>query len=124
VTNYLCSDDLFDGWLKGFGIGGAVRWSEAPLIGYAGKNFSAGGTTLAISDVTRPYFGRSEAIFDGWLSYTRMLPRRINWKLQLNVRNIGVGNELRPLAAWPDGTVVQWTIREPQRWTLTSTWTF
>jgi hypothetical protein len=57
---------------------------------------------VAISDVTRPYYGESEAIFDGWLSYSA----------------------LRPLAAWPDGTVVQWTIREPQRWTLTNTFSF
>jgi hypothetical protein len=53
-----------------------------------------------------------------------MLGPRINWKLQLNVRNLGVGNSLKPLAAWPDGTVVQWTLREPQRWTLTNTFSF
>jgi hypothetical protein len=53
-----------------------------------------------------------------------MLRDRITWKVQLNVRNIGVGNELRPLAAWPDGTIIQWTIREPQRWTLTNTFSF
>jgi outer membrane receptor protein involved in Fe transport len=124
VTNYSFSDELFDGRLKGFGLGGAVRWAAAPLLGYAGKTISVGGTTLAISDVTRPYYGDTEAIFDGWLSYSRMLGPRINWKLQLNVRNLGVGNSLKPLAAWPDGTVVQWTLREPQRWTLTNTFSF
>ncbi|MES2696635.1 MAG: hypothetical protein V4773_24410 [Verrucomicrobiota bacterium] len=124
VTNYTFPGEAFGGRLKGFGFGGALRWSDAPLIGYAGKLTTAGGTALAISDVARPYYGASETIADAWLSYTRALSRRIGWKLQLNVRNLGVGNELRPLAVWPDGTVVQWTIKEPQRWTLTNTLTF
>ena len=72
-----------------------------------------------------PYYGPTETNFDGWVSYqTKLWNDRVDLKIQLNVRNIGVGNELRPLAVWPDGRVVQWTIREPQRWTLTSTFSF
>jgi outer membrane receptor protein involved in Fe transport len=124
VTNYSFSDDVLGGKLKGFGVGGAMRWSDAPLLGYAGTTVNPGGATLAVSDVSRSYFGEAEAALDGWISYSRMLRRGVRWKVQLNVRNIGVGNELRPLAAWPDGTVVQWTIKEPQRWTLASTFSF
>jgi hypothetical protein len=124
VTNYSFDREIFDGRLNGISIGGAVRWSDRPLLGYAGRTVSNGGLTLAASDVNRPFYGNAEAIFDGWIGYSRKLPHGIDWKVQLNVRNIGVGNELRPLAVWPDGTVVQWTIKEPQRWTITNTFTF
>ncbi len=124
VTNYTFRDEALGGRLRGFGVGGAVRWSDAPLLGYAGKTITTGGTTLAVSDTTRPYYGEREATFDAWLSYRRTLRKNVQWKVQLNVRNIGVGNELKPLAVWPDGRVVQWTIKEPQRWTLTNTFSF
>jgi outer membrane receptor protein involved in Fe transport len=124
VTNYTFSADHFDGRLKGVSAGGAVRWSDAPLLGYAGQTITRAGSALAVSDITRPFLGPRETTFDAWIGYSRTLRNRIRWKLQLNVRNIGVGNELRPLAVWPDGTVVQWTIREPQRWTMTNSFSF
>jgi hypothetical protein len=125
----LVTDYSFDGetwWrrLKGFNVGGAVRWSDRPLLGYAGRTTSIGGVTLVTSDLGRPYYGATETIYDGWIGYRRNLGHGVAWKIQLNVRNLGVGNELRPLAVWPDGKVIQWTIREPQRWTLTNTFTF
>ncbi len=124
VTNYSFTEESFGGRLKGWNLGGAVRWSDRPLLGYAGKTITSAGSTLVISDITRPYLGASETIFDGWIGYSRKLTPRINWKVQLNLKNIGVGNELRPLGVWPDGTVVQWTIKEPQKWTLTNTLSF
>ena len=68
------------------------------------------------------HFGQTT--FDAFVRYTRKLNRRVTWTGALHVRNIGVSNELRPLAVWPDGRVVQWTIKEPQRWTLTNTFRF
>ena len=124
ITNYSFSDEILGGRLKGFSIGGAVRWSDAPLLGYGGTTIPSGGSTLGVSDLARPFFGQKETLLDGWIGYGRWLGPRVHWKLQVNVRNIGVGNELRPLAVWPDGRAVQWTIKEPQRWTLTSTFTF
>lgn len=124
VTNYTFPAEAFGGRGKGFGVGGAVRWAQAPVLGYAGKIENTGGTLLAVSDASRPFYGEAETTWDGWASYERALSPRLGWKLQLNVRNLGVGNELRPLAVWPDGRVIQWTIREPQRWTLTNTFTF
>lgn len=124
VTNYQFGSEIFGGRLKGFNIGGAVRWSDRPLLGYAGSTISSGGATLVVSDVTRPYFGPRETIVDLSVGYSRRLTNRINWRIQLFVKNVGVGDELRPLAVWPDGRVVQWTIKEPQKWTLANTFTF
>jgi outer membrane receptor protein involved in Fe transport len=124
VTNYQFSNEIFGGRLKGFNVGGAVRWSDRPLLGYAGKTITSGGATLVVSDVARPYLGPRETIFDLSFGYRRKLTDRINWSIQLFVKNVGVGKELRPLAVWPDGQVVQWTIREPQKWTLSNSFTF
>jgi hypothetical protein len=44
--------------------------------------------------------------------------------VQLNVRNLGVGNELIPVSAQPDGTPNSWRIRESQAWSLRNTFTF
>lgn len=124
VTNYTFTSEQFGGKLKGFGVGAAVRWASRPLLGYAGTTIVNGGATLAVSDINRPYFGESEGIYDMWFSYGRKLTAKINWRVQLNIKNVGVGNELRPLFVWPDGTVVQWLIKDPQRWTVTNTFTF
>ncbi len=124
TTNYSFTNEAFGGLLKGWGVGGAVRWSDRPLLGYAGKLITSGGTSLTVSDTTKPFLGPRETTFDAWLSYGRKLPHNIAWKAQLNVRNLGVGNELKPLGVWPDGTVVNWTIREPQKWMLTNTFSF
>jgi hypothetical protein len=114
---------------KFFAAGQRVRHRRRiPLVGRAarvcGKIENHSGSLLAVSDVSRPFYGGAEPIYDGWISDSRLLGSRVNWKLQINVRNIGVGNELRPLAAWPDDTIVQWTIKEPQRWSLTSMFSF
>lgn len=124
VTNYQFGSELLDGRLKGFNVGGAIRWADRPLLGYAGTTIVSGGATLAVSDVTRPYFGPRETLVDLSIGYGRRLTPRINWRVQLFVKNVGVGEELKPLAVWPNGQVVQWTIREPQKWTLSNSFSF
>jgi outer membrane receptor protein involved in Fe transport len=124
VTNYQFGSELFDGRLKGFNVGGAIRWSDRALLGYAGKTINSGGATLVVSDVASPYFGPRETIVDLSIGYRRKLTDRVNWSVQLFVKNVGVGEELRPLAVWPNGQVIQWTIKEPQKWTLANTFTF
>ncbi len=48
---------------------------------------------------------------------------KFDWKARLNVRNIGVGNELIPVASQPDGSIASWRIRESQSWSLRNTLT-
>ena len=124
VTNYTFDENQFGGRLKGFGIGGAMRWSDKPLIGYGGTLLKIGGGSIAASDVHQQIYGKQETSFDLWFSYSRRLTKRIDWKAQLNIRNVGVGNELLPVQANPDGQVMVWRIRDPQRITLTNTFSF
>ncbi|HEY9154322.1 MAG TPA: hypothetical protein VIM69_04285, partial [Opitutaceae bacterium] len=119
LTNY-----SFDtGFLKGFGIGGAVRWSSKILIG-TGYVYSA-DLGRDVPDFGTKYWGPSETIFDGWLSYSRpKIFRNVDWSIQLNVRNIGVGKKLIPVVAQPDGSIAQWRIAEPMTWTISTKFDF
>ncbi len=126
VTNYTFDDRVLGGVLNGFSVGGAVRWSGQPLLGYGGTIITNNGNTLVVSDVNNPIYGRVDPIYDLWFGYQRKLRllHGVNWKIQLNIHNVGVGNELIPYRANPDRTIVQWRIKQPQTWTLTNRFEF
>lgn len=117
VTNY----SFTSGFLKGVGLGGATRIQDKGVIGYPYYNHPTMGPA---PDIANAYYARGEHNFDAWISYGRRFGKKINWKGQLNVKNIGVGNELIAIGAQPDGSIHSWRIPEPQRWTLTNTFTF
>jgi hypothetical protein len=117
ITNY----SFNEGFLKGFGIGAATRMQDKSVIGYP---YFTHPTLGPAPDVFNPYYAEEEQNYDVWFSYGRRLGQRISWKVQLNVKNIGVGNELIPIGAQPDGSIHSWRIAEPQRWTLTNSFSF
>lgn len=123
VTNYTFRQDSpFGERLKGFGLGGAVRWQDKLGIGYP----STRNPDLSVNiDLAHPYYAPAETNFDAWVSYERKVwNNRINWKVQLNARNlvgstdpIGVG-----VQPWGDFSVVR--LAPEKRWYLTNTFTF
>ena len=54
----------------------------------------------------------------------RILRDRVTWRAQLNVSNVGVGDELIPVTVQPDGTPAAWRIRPSQQIFLTNTFRF
>ena len=74
--------------------------------------------------MTKPLSGPAETNVDLWPGYGRKLGQRISWRVQLNVRNVGVGNELIPITTQPDRTIAGHRIAEPMVWTLTNTFKF
>ena len=117
VSNY----SFNQGRLKGWRFGGAYRWQDKAAIGYPVKIFPDGS---GVYDVTKPFFGPTEANVDGWIGYSRKLNEKIRWSAQLNVRNIGVGDRLIPVSAQPDGTYDTMRIADPQTWLLTTSFEF
>jgi outer membrane receptor protein involved in Fe transport len=117
VTNY----SFNEGRLKGWRLGGALRWQDRSAIGYPVRLLPDGS---GVFDVTKPFFGPTETNVDGWIGYSRKLGVKIRWSAQLNVRNIGVGNRLIPVGAQPDGTYHTMRIAEPQTWLLTNKFEF
>ncbi|PTY08471.1 TonB-dependent receptor [Opitutaceae bacterium EW11] len=118
ITNY----DFDHGFLKGFSVGGGVRWEDSIVIGYRPL---PGATADSISfDIENPYMGPTETNFDFWVGYSRRIWRNVDWRIQLNVRNAFRGDELIPITTQPDGTPAGYRIAPPQTWTVTNTFSF
>ncbi len=118
VTNYSFSH----GVLKGGGVGASYRWQDKVVIGYP-VTPGPGGT--ASFDLSKPYYGPAEDAVDLWVSYERRLSTKINWKVQLNVRNAFAKEGLIPISVQPDGT--SWAnvrTKPTQEWFVTNTFSF
>ena len=116
ITNYTFGE----GRLKGFSVGGGVRWQDQLVYGFPIVNDPTFGI---VPDIRNPYYGPAQSSYDAWVGYRRKF-EKFGWSVQLNVRNIGVGDELIPVSAQPDGTPNSWRIREAQTWSLRNTFTF
>jgi hypothetical protein len=113
VTNY-----TFDrSFLKGVGLGAAYRWQDKVGIGYAIK----GDGTF---DMNKPFYGPSEDAIDLWTSYSRRITKKVDWKIQLNVRNAFAKDGLIPITVQPDGSWAAVRIKPVQEWFLTNTFSF
>jgi hypothetical protein len=118
VTNY----NFTDGRFKGFNVGGAYRWQDEVAIGFPLTTDTAGDTII---DVNNPHLGPTESNVDLWVGYKRMIANgRIEWKLQLNLRNAFPGDDLIPVFTQPDGEPVVFHISESRVWSLRSTFSF
>jgi outer membrane receptor protein involved in Fe transport len=118
VTNYLFTRE---GWLKGFGVGGALRWQDKVATGYPLLIDAAG---VQVPDLSRPFFGPSELNGDAWISYRRKLTQRIGWKVQLNARNAYTQKDYIPMITNPDGSLAVVRNPNPTEFFLTNTFTF
>lgn len=121
ITNY----SFTRGPLKGFNVGGGMRWSSRPILGYGISQITTeGGTTSWTMDVHKPLYGTLDEHFDAWIGYQRRLTDKITWKIQLNLRNVGETAHLVPVSVEPDGTYAQQRIMMGQTWELTNRFLF
>ncbi len=117
VTNY----NFRDGNLKGLTLGGGVRWQDEIVIGYRPIFDDEGSIGF---DIDNPYRGPAETNLDLWAGYGRKLNDRVDWRIQLNVRNAFEGDSLIPITTQPDGTPAGYRIAPSETWSLTNTFTF
>lgn len=118
VTNYT----FREGVLKNVGLGASYRWQDKIVIGYP---LVPGTGGLASFDLNQPFYGPSEDALDLWASYERKLTDRIDWKIQLNVRNAFAKDELIPISVQPDGrTWASARVSPNQEWFVTNTFRF
>jgi hypothetical protein len=62
---------------------------------------------------------------DGTLGYTRKIFRnRVEWRLQLNVRNLISDQSLIPITVQPWGEVASARLAPERRWYLTNSFSF
>jgi len=120
VTNY----SFTHGFVKGFSVGAGYRWQDKVVIGYPVIPDPV-NPALASFDLKKPYYGPSEDAIDLWLGYERKLTDKVNWKIQLNVYNVGKKDKLIPISVEPDGhTWASARISPTQEWQLTNTFSF
>ncbi len=123
VSNYQFDrSSLFGGRLNGFGLGAAARWQDKLGIGYPISRDARGVVNV---DIQHPYYAPDELNVDGWISYGRKIFRdRINWKIQLNVRNLCGDQALIAINAQPDGKPAAVRTPPERRWYVTNSFVF
>jgi len=136
----LVSTYRFDhGAIKGLFLGGGVRVDSARIIGYnydaSYKNVNSSDPNYAaVAAVTNgglnvddPIRGKNEEHVDAWIGYERKLTRKLNWRIQLNVHNVGEHDHLIAAQDNPGNpalniapTVALARISEGMTWQLTN----
>ena len=114
ITNYA----FIEGPLKGVNVGGGYRWQDETIIGYGLKD------DADELDVNKPIYGESEGYLDLWVGYQRKLTDSVDWRIQINARNVGQDTSLTPVSANPDGTYATMRIVEGTTWSITNTFSF
>ncbi|MBI4626148.1 MAG: TonB-dependent receptor plug domain-containing protein [Verrucomicrobia bacterium] len=119
ISNY----DFTEGVLRGVNVGGGLRWQDTIVIGYRPV---PGATASDVSfDIANPYRGPTEANIDLWVGYGRkQVWRGIDWRIQLNVRNVAQHDSLIPITTQPDGTPAGYRIAPVETWTVSNTFKF
>jgi outer membrane receptor protein involved in Fe transport len=116
VSNY----DFSTGKLKGFTIGGGVRYSSAPVISY-----SASGTpNNIISNVT---YGSPQIFVDLNAAYRRKIQvggKSIMWSLQTNINNVLNNDAFVRLNVARDGLVTSYRFNAPLEWLVTTKFSY
>lgn len=123
-VNLVSTYSFSESRLKGFTVGGALRWQSEIATGYETQVSDAGIVTPIIS---KPFLGPTELNGDAWVSYQRelgMFNRTVDWKIQLNVRNLIGGDDYIPVVTNPNGAVA--VVRNPptKEFFLTNTFKF
>ncbi|HVU23492.1 MAG TPA: TonB-dependent receptor plug domain-containing protein [Opitutus sp.] len=124
------------GFLNGVFVGGAFREEAGRIIGYhydpSYKNANSDDPnyanvsflTLGGLNVDQPFRGKSESHLDAWVGYTRKLTRKINWRIQLNVRSLGESDRLIAARVNPNGDVALARIVQGAGYQLTNSFDF
>lgn len=121
ITNY----DFTEGKLKGFNLGGAMRWESKASIGYlAGPPETSGpyqGAVLFL-DNNKPVWDKAHAYFDLSAGYRfKFLGDKIRAKAQLNIRDVFESGSIRAISVNPDGTPYAYRIINPRQFILSTT---
>lgn len=120
-VNVVSGYNFSSGMLKGVNVGAAYRWEDKVEIGYPVIVTSKGDY---VYDVSNPYKGPSEDHVDLWVGYGHKLTKKVDWRIQLNLRNAFASKRLIPVSVNPDGSGAAYRIPELTSWQLTNTFSF
>ncbi len=127
VTRYAFSE----GALRGAFVGTGYRWRSPQVIGYRSQRvtnaFPLPGAPSEVLVPSRdaPIDGKVLSETELFFGYTRKLGRRVNWRIQLNIRNVFDNDDpLEQRAHLEAGYTTVYAVPEPRSFILTNTFTF
>lgn len=116
LTNY----DFTEGRMKGWSVGGALRWQDEAAIGFYGMPPESDGVVRYL-DPERPILDDATLNLDLFAAYRfKFAGDKVRGRIQLNVRNVAEDGGLRAVAANPDGTPYAFRIEDPRQFILTT----
>lgn len=108
---------IFGDKLRGWMVGGSVRWQDKVAIGYPSTRDEKG---LMRVDVRNPFYGPTETNINAFLSYSRSIwKNKVRMTIRLDVQNLIRGDDLIPVRAqgW-NGEVAMYRLSPPRKWYL------
>ncbi len=134
ITNY----NFTTGALKGAFVGGSYRWEDRSVIGFGmtetdpevtrqvGSTVQSVRAAIGRLDPSKPFYGPNEKHLDLFIGYSRKATflRDVDWRIQLNVRNVGEKAHLVPLTVLPTGEGAAFRIADGMSWEVTNTFKF
>lgn len=117
-ANLIADYNFTEGRLKGLGANVALRYRSAPNLGYGAQILPSG---LLAFDLERPIEGTEEFFADVGIRYRGRLRAfdGLNYRVQLNVRNVLDDTDLVPVKTLTNGQYVSFSRVEPRVYQLT-----
>jgi len=144
--NVVSTYDFRSGVLENSFVGGAFRYEDDAIIGYAPMyNRPEGDPDRQLQvNINAPVKSPSQETFDLWIGRNFKLSDKINWRIALNINNVFGENEVLPISTGVDPVRIQTVdaagplnpetvipmrdgimlIREGRSWSLTNTLEF
>lgn len=133
TTNYRFTTEK----LNGFFVGGSFRWEDRSVLGFGmtetdpevlkqvGSTVTSLRAAFARLDPTKPYYGEREQHVDLLFGFsTKKLFKDIDWRIQVNIRNVGESVHLVPITVQPTGQAAAYRIADGMGWEITNTFKF
>lgn len=112
------------GRLRGFRVGGAMRWQDRVAIGYPYIPDASGNQ---VADLKHPYFGPESLLVDlncGYRSKLTLFDRKIDCEIGVNLYNAFADDKLIPIVSNADGTYGTVRIPPERTWAVTTSFRF
>ena len=115
--------DFREGFLKGFSVGGSLRYQDEVAAGYPTVIDEFGDPN---ANVETPFLGPEELNGDLFIRYRKKLSEKLDWSIQFNTRNLyrKNGDDDIPVFFNPDGRVARIRIPNPREFYLSNTFRF
>jgi hypothetical protein len=129
-ANFTTNYDFREGALKGFNVGGGIRYRSAPIVGYESTisdDPSALVPGVRVPDLSRPLRGDEQIQFDVWVGYQRpfeLAGNTLNWNINLHVFNAFSDADLRVGEINLDGQATLMLKNVPRTISLTNSISF